>query len=273
MSLSLQTFAPAGGSVEGAWPGEAPPPGAFSQLLTGVWDFLIHTTGAEYLFFTFALLAVFCAVVTVSHRNPVVAAVWLVGSFFCVAVCYVMLSATFLAALQVLVYAGAMMVLFVFVVMVLDVDERGAAKQPHTRKSRRWPYYGATAFLISCVAWVLWGTLTRQFHTPGRTIGSDFGTAESVGRELFGPALFAFEGVSLLLLASVIGAVVVARSRRERVKEAVALGTSDEGLHLAGLGAADDDPGTPELTDAEVRRPSPAMDFGQPSAGGHEGGN
>jgi len=270
-SLSVQTFAPAADAS--AWPGEAPAPGAFSQLLTGVWEFLAHTTGAEYLFFFFALLAVVCAAVTISHRNPVVAAVWLVGSFSCVAICYVMLSATFLAALQVLVYAGAMMVLFVFVVMVLDVDERGTTNQPNTRKSRRWPYYGATVVLVTGMTWVLWGTLTRQFHTSGRTIGTGFGTAESVGRELFGPALFAFEGVSLLLLAAVIGAVVVARSRRERVKEAVALGTSDEGLHVAGLGSADEDPGTPDLTDAEVRQPFPVMDFGQPSAGGHEGGN
>lgn len=270
MSLALQTLAPADGSV---WPGQAPSPGAFSQLLSGVWEFLSHTTGAEYLFFFFALLAVLAAAVTVSHRNPVVAAVWLVGSFFCVAICYVMMSATFLAALQVLVYAGAMMVLFVFVVMVLDVDERGATNQPSTRKSRRWPYYAATFVLLSGITWVLWGTLTRQFRTSGRAIAGDFGTAESVGRELFGPALFAFEGVSLLLLAAVIGAVVVARSRRERFKEAVAAGASDEGLHVAGLGSADDDLGTPDLTDAQVRQPFPAMDFGQPSAGGHEGGN
>ncbi|MBV1861666.1 MAG: NADH-quinone oxidoreductase subunit J [Nannocystaceae bacterium] len=269
--MSLYSFAPA--ADVSAWPGEAPPPGAFSQMLSGLWDFLVHITGAEYLFFFFALLAVLCAAVTVSHRNPVVSAVWLVGSFFCVAICYVMLSATFLAALQVLVYAGAMMVLFVFVVMVLDVDERGATNQPSTRKSRRWPYFGAIVVLVTGATWVLWGTLTRQFHTPGRAIGTDFGTAESVGRELFGPALFAFEGVSLLLLAAVIGAVVVARSRRERVKEALASGVSGEGLHVAGLGSADDDPGTPELTDAQVRQPFPVMDFGQPSAGGHEGGN
>ena len=270
LNLMAQTFAPADPS---AWPGEAPPPGAVSQLLTSTWEFLSHTSGAEYLFFFFALLAVLCAAVTVSHRNPVVAAVWLVGSFFCVAICYVMLSATFLAALQVLVYAGAMMVLFVFVVMVLDVDERGGTNDPNTRKSRRWPYFGAVVVLVSGITWVLWGTLTRQFSTPGRTVGTDFGTAEAVGRELFGPALFAFEGVSLLLLAAVIGAVVVARSRRERVKEAVAGGVSEEELHVAGLGAADDEPGTPDLTDAQVRQPFPVMDFGQPSAGGHEGGN
>ena len=104
-----------------------------------------------------------------------VAAVWLVGSFFCVAVCYVLMSATFLAALQVLVYAGAMMVLFVFVVMVLDVDERGTAREPRTRRSRGVVYYVFGGSLVLGLSWILWGTVTRQFRTPGRPIGPDFG--------------------------------------------------------------------------------------------------
>lgn len=267
----LQTLAP-----PAEWTGETPPRGAFSQLLSGVWEFLSHTTGAEYLFFFFALLAVVSAIVTISHRNPVVAAVWLVGSFFCVAVCYVMMSATFLAALQVLVYAGAMMVLFVFVVMVLDVDERGLVhetKRRESRKARGGVYYVFASALVAGVGWVLWGTVTRQFRTPGRSIATDFGTAESVGRELFGSALFAFEAVSLLLLAAVIGAVVVARSRRERIKEAVASGASDHGMHVAGLGAVDDEGHHLDLTEEQIHQPHPAMDFGQPSAGGHTGGN
>ncbi len=259
------------------WPGSTPAEGVISQLVRGIWEFLVHTSGAEYIFFVFALLAVFSAGVTISHRNPVVAAVWLVGSFFCVAICYVMMSATFLAALQVLVYAGAMMVLFVFVVMVLDVDERGVPNAPTDGRARRWAYFTLVAVLVAGITWVLWGTITRQFRTPGRAIGPDFGTAESVGRELFGPALFAFEGVSLLLLAAVVGAVVVARSRHERVREAMAADIPEHELHALGLGPIDDedDPAHPgrTLSDAEVRQPHPAMDFGQPSAGGHEGGN
>ena len=269
---SLQTFAPASGTPS-QWPGDAPPPGAVTQLLAGVCEYLVQTTGAEYLFFVFALLAVVSAGVTVSRRNPVVAAVWLVGSFFCVAVCYVLMSATFLAALQVLVYAGAMMVLFVFVVMVLDVDERGRTNQPRSRGSRGVVYYVFGGVLMAGLGWVLWGTITRQFRTPGRPIPEDFGTAEAVGRELFGSALFAFEAVSLLLLAAVVGAVVVARSRRERIREAVALGAADHVLHAAGLGAVDDEGHHLDLTEAQIHQPYPAMDFGQPSAGGHTGGN
>jgi len=268
MSL-LQAFAPA--PAGSGWPGEEPPPGALSQLVTGVWEFLSHTTGAEYLFFFFALLAVVCALVTIAHRNPVVSAVWLVGSFVCVAACYILMSATFLAALQVLVYAGAMMVLFVFVVMVLDVDERGAANQPKHRRSRGRGYLLFASVLVFVLGWILLGTVTRQFRTPGRAIEADFGTAEAVGRELFGSALFAFEAVSLLLLAAVIGAVVVARSRRERIKEAAAVGLEGESLQAAGL--AEEEGDSRDLSDAQVRQPHPAMDFGQPSAGGHGGGH
>ncbi len=269
----LSLLQPATGASPAQWSGAEPPPGALSQLFDGTWEFLSQTSGAEYLFAVFSLLAIISAIVTITRKNPVVAAVWLVGSFFCVAICYVMLSATFLAALQVLVYAGAMMVLFVFVVMVLDVDDKGAANQPTTGKSRRGIYYGVAGVLLSIITWILWGTVTRQFSTPGRAIGKDFGTAEAVGRELFGPALFAFEAVSLLLLAAVIGAVVVARSRRERLKEAVALGFSEDEMRIAGLGDIDTETGHGDLTDAQVRRPNPAMDFGQPSAGGHGGGN
>ena len=109
------------------------------------------------------------------------------------------------------------------------------------------------------------GTLARQYVYPGAELpaGSDFGTANGVGRELFTHYLFAFEGVSLLLLAAVIGAVVVARSRKEREKEAAASGMGADAMHQAGLSGLDD-----EYTDGPV----PNMDFGAPSASGHDGG-
>ncbi len=261
----LLALAPAAGQ---GWPGEEPPPSPFVQMLSSGWAAVAETTGQEWAFGIFALIALACGVATISSRNPVVAAVWLVGSFVSVAACYVLMSATFLAALQVLVYAGAMMVLFVFVVMVLDVDERGRASVAGRRKPMLLA--GATVFLGS-LGWILLGTITRQVKSPGRPIEPDFGTATTVGRELFGPSLFAFEAISLLLLAAVIGAVVVARSRRERLKEARADGLPEDALEDAGLGAHADD--AHDLTEEEANRPYPVMDFGQPSAGGHEGGS
>lgn len=225
-------------------------------------------TGEQLLFYAFAALAVVSALATVSRKNPVVAAVWLVTTFFAVAICYVMLSATFLAAIQILVYAGAMMVLFVFVIMVLDVDERG--RMEHRRPSRiaKVGYYGSLVLAGGFLTWVLVGTLARQYLRPGADLharqamhpnAAPFGSADDVGGLLFTKYLFAFEAISLMLLAAVIGAVVVARSHRERLKEATKSGMSPEARHAAGL--ADPDHG-----------PVPVTDFGAPSATGHDGG-
>jgi len=179
------------------------------------------THAAEWLFYAFAALAVFSGLATITRRNPVVAAVWLVLCFVAVAGCYVLLSATFLAAIQVLVYAGALVVLFVFVIMVLDVDDSGAAKHRGPSTTATLGYAAAVTAGAGVLVWVFGGTLARQVAIPPKPLpaGAGFGSAESVGRLLFGHNLFAFEAVSLLLLAAVIGAVVVARSRREHVGE------------------------------------------------------
>lgn len=256
----------------------APEPKSYFELgLESFWNFVTTTSASEWVFLVFASLAVFSALATITRRNVVTAAVWLVGSFFSVAVCYVLATATFLAAIQVLVYAGAMMVLFVFVIMVLDVDDRGAVEHRKPSRIGRFGYYGLAGLGTLFLMWIMFGTMARQYDTPGAVLTDpEFGTANAVGRELFGNYLFAFEAISLLLFAAVVGAVVVARSRRERVKEAHALGLSPDELHVAGLGALDDpnasDTGG-DLTDAEHRRPHPKMNFGAPSAGGHEGGN
>ncbi|HET6585864.1 MAG TPA: NADH-quinone oxidoreductase subunit J [Nannocystaceae bacterium] len=224
-------------------------------------------SGQQLVFYAFAAIAIVSAIATVSRRNPVVAAVWLVGTFFAVAVCYILLSATFLAAIQILVYAGAMMVLFVFVIMVLDVDERGRAEHRRPSRIARVGYYGSILVAGGFLTWVFVGTIARQFLHPGKDITDQpaFGTAQGVGRVLFREWLFPFEAISLLLLSAVIGAVVVARTRRDREKEAALSGMSADARHAAGLdgiGAGDIAPGGP----------TPAMDFGAPSATGHDGG-
>lgn len=227
-------------------------------------------SGSEIVFYVFAAVAVVSAIATVTRNNPVVAAVWLVATFFAVAVNYVLLSASFLAVLQVLVYAGAMMVLFVFVIMVLDVSETGEAESRRPSRVGRFGYYFGLLLAGGMVVWALLATLSKQFITPGARIdpASDFGSADSVGRLLFTEYLFAFEAISLLLLAAVIGAVVVARSRREREKEAIAGGMALEHMHAAGL----HDGPKPGDHDDMVGGPYAQTDFGEPSAGGHEGG-
>ena len=228
-------------------------------------------SGQQLVFYAVAAMAVISAIATVTRRNPVVAAVWLVGTFVAVAVAYILLSATFLAAIQVLVYAGAMMVLFVFVIMVLDVDERGRAEHRRPSRIARIGYYGSIVLAGGFLTWVLLGTLARQFLHPGKDISAtpEFGTAQALGRVLFRDWLFPFEAISLLLLAAVIGAVVVARSHKDRVKEAVLSGMSADDRHAAGLDLAHGHSGPGDIAPPG---PTPAMDFGAPSATGHDGG-
>ena len=182
------------------------------------------------------------------------AAVWLVGTFLAVAATYVLLSATFLGVIQALVYAGAIMVLFVFVIMVIDVDDAGRIQHRRRSPVAKYTYYGLLLITVAFLAWVLVGTWARQYLPNFGADLSDkpeFGTANAVGRELFGPYLFAFEAVSLLLLAAVIGAVVVARSRRDRLADATGV-----------------DPRTQARMDAG---PYPSPDFGKPSSTTHHG--
>ncbi len=222
-------------------------------------------TGAELSFYLFGGLAVFSALAMVTRKNAVVAAMWLIATFLSVAACYVLAQATFLSAIQVIVYAGAVMVLFVFVIMVVDVDATG--RLTHRRPSRvgRLAYYGGFLLSAGFLAWVLVGTLARQYVTFGAELepGSDFGTARGLGREIFTDYVFPFEAVSLLLVAAVIGAVVVARSRKEREHAARHL-ADPAARHAAGLGTA---------AEGEIAPPgpSPATDFGEPSATGHRG--
>jgi NADH-quinone oxidoreductase subunit J len=228
-------------------------------------------SGQQLVFYAVAAMAVISAIATVTRKNPVVAAVWLVGTFVAVAVAYILLSATFLAAIQVLVYAGAMMVLFVFVIMVLDVDERGRAEHRRPSRIARIGYYGSIVLAGGFLTWVLLGTLARQFLHPGKDISAmpEFGTAQALGRVLFRDWLFPFEAISLLLLAAVIGAVVVARTHKDRVKEAVLSGMSADDRHAAGLDLAHGHGGPGDIAPPG---PTPAMDFGAPSATGHDGG-
>ena len=165
------------------------------------------------LFWLFALLCVVGAVFVLVQSNLVVAVMAMVGTFFAIAVVYAMLYAHFLAAIQVLVYAGAIMVLFVFVIMILNrpVD------MPRWRQGMvRWASCSvAIAYLTVRLAQVLWNvgdTASPQGLHPGDTIDkTDFGSTAKVGAELFTNYLFPFEAVSLVLLVAVVGALFIAR--------------------------------------------------------------
>ena len=183
--------------------------------------------GMALLFWVFALASVAGAVFVVTRRNLIAAVMGMVGSFLGIAAIYMMLYAQFLAVVQMLVYAGAIMVLFVFVVMILNRPE----DEPVAPSGRGGQAIGGLAILYlvgrlilmlmsvqppnpaaamaaptaaeHCVEW--------QNHACIRMESYDWGSVRSVGTDLFGPGLFPFEAISILLLIAVVGAIAVAR--------------------------------------------------------------
>ncbi len=156
----------------------------------------------EYaVFFFFASIAVIFAFVVILHRNPVVSALSLVASFFALAVMYVLLEAPFLAALQVIVYAGAIMVLFLFVIMLLNLQRQ---REEPTRPIQQFlGYLGSAAFGIGLVYYI------AKYAAMALPVGPFVADARTVGVALFESYIFPFEMVSILLLAAIVGALLL----------------------------------------------------------------
>jgi NADH-quinone oxidoreductase subunit J len=163
--------------------------------------------GATFAFF--ALFTVATAVGVVITRSPVYAAMNLVGSFFFLAGIYVLLAAHLIAFLQILVYAGAVMVLFLFVIMLLSLgDEHLGEGRRHVMQ---WVGVAGAAGLLAVVAAAV-GRVAES-DMPALSSPSTFGTVKAVGQKLFTEFLLPFEVTSLLLLVAIVGAVVVAKER------------------------------------------------------------
>ncbi len=159
-------------------------------------------------FYVFAASAVAMALTVVSARNPVYSALALIGCLLSVACIFALQSAHLMALLQVLVYAGAIMVLILFVLMLLNLSPRELGERRIT--GRRV----TAAYLVGALATILIIRVTKHLWAPTPTLDPDFGTIQEVGTVLYTKYLLPFEMVSLLLLAAIIGAVVL--TRRER---------------------------------------------------------
>ena len=163
------------------------------------------------LFILFAGLAIGCAIAVVAQRNPLYCAISLIGVFVSLACLYVMLAAPFIAAVQVVVYAGAIMVLVVFVIMLLNVE------QEERRRSRLGFLVPVAvvlaAILIAEATFIIW-FVDRSPVRPLSSV-SDTGLTSSIGSALFTKYLLPFEITSILLLMAIVGAMTLAR----RIKE------------------------------------------------------
>lgn len=152
-----------------------------------------------------ALTLVAAAAMVLSH-NPVVASLCLVGTLFCIGGLFLMLHATFLAAIQVLVYAGAIMVLFVFVVMSVGHRDREELGFGRGRLSKGLGIVAVAILLMRLIP-----LLKTAKLGPAATVPDGFGDVRSVGKLLFNEYLLPFEAISILLLVAIVGAVMITR--------------------------------------------------------------
>ena len=157
------------------------------------------------LFVLFGAIAVCGAIMVVTRKSPMASALYLILTLFAVAALFVLRQAHFLAAVQVIVYAGAVVVLFVFVIMLINVPEN---RMPVERVTtvRFLGVIAAGLFILESAV------LARRFSMP-KGPAAEVGTVEAVGRALFTDYLLAFEVTSVLLLSAVIGAIALAKKK------------------------------------------------------------
>ncbi len=157
------------------------------------------------LFLLFASVAVGCAINLVLQTHPISSALSLIGVMGSLAVLYLLLGGEFIAAVQLIVYAGAIMVLFVFVIMLLNA---GAEKRP-TRKVLRTAVALPLLFTLAGVG--AWLAATQTPKTDAVKFGAYTAGPAEVGRAIFTSYLLPFEVTSILILIAILGAIVLAR--------------------------------------------------------------
>ena len=161
-------------------------------------------------FFLIAALAIASALMMITRPNPVKGVLFLIVHFFCLAVLYLILQAQFIAIIQILVYAGAIMVLFLFVIMLLNLGDENIFTE---RRS-----YGRTiAFILGAVLLIEIIIGLRLPEGNGATAmhpdAAAIGTVEHIGRSLYTEYLFPFEVTSVLLIAAMVGIIVLAKKK------------------------------------------------------------
>ena len=166
------------------------------------------TSPGTILFVTTAIFAMAGGLVTISARRPLRAAIGLLIHIISLAGMFLTLNAQLLAALQLLVYAGAVVVLFVFVIMLI-----GPASEVRAIEGR---FASRTLSLAVTIA-IVWAVSTSlaYFDLPWGAAAEDFGTVEGLGMAIYSKALVPFEVISITLLVAIIGSIAIARSRTE----------------------------------------------------------
>jgi NADH-quinone oxidoreductase subunit J len=166
------------------------------------------------LFYIFGAVAVIASLLVIAQRNPVYSVLLLIASFGALSGLYVLLDAPFAATIQIIVYAGAIMVLFLFVVMLLNAPHEDTVADEHRHPLLRpGPMRFGAALAVALVAELAWA-IARS--APNSTFAKPAATSiAAIGRMLFTDYAFQFEVTSILILVAMLGAVLMAR-REER---------------------------------------------------------
>ena len=171
---------------------------------------------AQAIFYYMAITSVVSALVAVTRKNPVHSMLWVLALFLHVAGIFLLLGAEFLAAVQVIVYAGAILIFYLFVVMLLDLP----GEEARPRFGKHWLLAAAAGFSFAALAWLaqveMPDAVGAGLALPAGEIaaeGPPQGSLRGIGEALFGPFALPFEMASLVLLAAIIGAVVLAKGR------------------------------------------------------------
>ena len=160
-----------------------------------------------FFFFLFAIVGLFAAIMVITRKNVMHAALFLLLAFACVGATYVLLRAELLAAVQVLVYAGAVTVLFLFAILLVNI--------PRVVRLRQWNRQTAVAVIIAGLTglWLIIATTQtfRKLELPAGAADQPLGTPQAIGQLLFSDFMLPFEIASLILLAAMVGAIFLAR--------------------------------------------------------------
>ena len=166
------------------------------------------------LFYLFAGIAIGASTLVIGQRNPMYSIMLLITSFGALSALYIQLDAPFVAMAQIIVYAGAIMVLFLFVVMLLNAPQEDAAVWDRTHPLRRpgLGRFGAllAGLLIVQLVWTLLRVNEASAAVGARGDVAAISSVRSVGRVLFTDYMFAFEATSILILVAMVGAVILA---------------------------------------------------------------